>query len=443
MKLGLLMVALLMFGWSTLFWGAIGFGRTLRGASRRDHKQPSHTDAAVRPHPHQDEVAILMAAHNEQAVIGAAVRSACELVRPDQVFVVSDGSSDDTVEIVRRCGANVLDLQPNRGKAGALSAAVQQFDLAHRAKVVVILDADTELSENYLETGLALFADPRVVVVAGRATTQWHPAGLSLIGRALVAHRERIYVCLQWLVKYGQAASSFDAVTIAPGFASMYRSDVLAQLPIDPPGLVIEDFNMTFEIHLRKLGRIAFVPGVAVARTQDPDTLHDYRKQTRRWALGFWQTVRMHGLFHRGAFWPLLGVYCVELVLSSLVLLGTWLVVLTDLVLLGAHSVFGAPVVTHLGPALPFLVAALLLPDLILTLIATTLARRMYLLAAAPAYPFLRVLDAWTCLRTLGGSFRSGTSGQWQSPTRRAAPESPTSNSSDPVIAGSLTARGT
>lgn len=431
MTLQLLVLGVLMFGCNTVFWGAVGFGRTLKRRTRRlggKHASTAHV-------PSKDDVAILMAAHNEESVIDAAVQSACRLVRPDQIFVVSDGSSDQTVAIVRRRGANVLDLQPNRGKAGALAAAVEDFALAERFEVVLILDADTELDADYLSTGLPLFGDPRVAVVAGRATTQWDPRGLSLLGRALVAHRERVYVAVQWLVKYGQAASRFDAVMIAPGFASMYRASVLAQVRIDPPGLVIEDFNMTFEIHRRGLGRIAFHPGAAVARTQDPDTLHDYRKQTRRWALGFWQTVRLHGLMHRGSFWVLLTLYCAELIVSSLVLIAAWLLVVLDVALrvTGALTDYHQ----HVGPPVQWLLVVLLVPDLILTLAASTFTRRGYLLAAAPAYPLFRLLDAWTCLYALGASFRAKSTGSWQSPARRSASEISDGNAKDPAAARS------
>jgi cellulose synthase/poly-beta-1,6-N-acetylglucosamine synthase-like glycosyltransferase len=428
MNLGLLALIVLMFGCNTVFWSTVGITRTLRrrfGRRHPAHRRPwAHKSPWIGHIPTRDDVAILMAAHNEASVIGASVRTASKLVPPEQIFVVSDGSSDDTVAIVRSCGANVLDLQPNRGKASALAAAVNDFALAERFEVVLILDADTELASNYLETGLSHFADKRVAVVAGRATTQWNPKGLSLLSRGIVAHRERIYVALQWLVKYGQAATRFDAVTIAPGFASMYRSSVLAQVDIDPPGLVIEDFNMTFEIHRRHLGRIEFNPGAAVAHTQDPHTLRDYRKQTRRWSLGFWQTVRLHGLLHRGMFWPLLTLYCVELFISAAALLATWTLVFTDLVLLAVGAFTGVSI--EVGPPVLVLLAVLLLPDLILTLLVVAFVRHTYLLLAYPAYPALRVLDACTCLSALASSFwaKSTSTGQWQSPERRVEGQS-------------------
>jgi cellulose synthase/poly-beta-1,6-N-acetylglucosamine synthase-like glycosyltransferase len=414
----LALLAVLMFGFNTVFWATVGFCRAAWG-SRGRYRRADGSGQLV-DHPGIDDVAVLMAAHNEADVIAASIRSACRLVRPAQVFVASDGSSDETVQRARAEGANVLDLQPNRGKAGALQAGVFEFGLAERFEVVLILDADTELDADYFRTGLPMFSDPGVAVVAGRAATQWHPEHMSWIGRAVVAHRERVYVALQHLVKYGQASSGFDAVTIAPGFASMYRSRVLAAVEMNPPGVVIEDFNMTFEIHKRDLGRIAFHPGAAVARTQDPDRVRDYRKQVRRWALGFWQTVRLHGVFHRGLFWWALGAYCVELVISALALLLTAGLVVTDVVLL-VLAQCGVPVST-VGPPVLALLAIVRLPDLALSLLVDTATRRWYILANDASFPLLRLLDAWLCLSALLASFRVNSNGRWTSPTRRLTP---------------------
>lgn len=73
----------------------------------------------------------------------------------------------------------------------------------------------------------------------------------------------------------------------------MYRTAVLPRSEMNPPGLVIEDFNMTFESYQQRLGKVAFTLD-AVAVTQDPDNLRDYLRQTKRWMLGLWQTVRRH-----------------------------------------------------------------------------------------------------------------------------------------------------
>lgn len=431
-----LLIAVLMFGVNNVLWAVAGGLRwTWYELVPRGAREVGRERDRLRP-PDAGDVAVLMAAHNEAGVISASIASAARLIPPERIFVASDGSTDETVQLVRAAGANVLDLQPNRGKAGALAAGVEHFDLAERFEVVVILDADTELDPDYLATGLPLFADPDVVVVAGRATTQWHLGGLGPLGRALLAHRERMYVVVQRLVKYGQGIAPVDAIAIAPGFASMYRSQVLRSVEIDPPGLVIEDFNMTFEVRRRRLGRIAFHPSAAVARTQDPATVAEYRRQVYRWALGFWQTVRLHGLFHVGVFWVALFLYCAELIVSSLALLATaGLVALGGLVSLLAAG--GLPVGwpdSLPPPALLLLVVVV--PDVLLTCAVAAGQRRLGILVAAPAYPVLRVLDAWLCLRSLAASFRTRSTGRWTSPTRRA--DGPVLAIADPTTSGGI-----
>ena len=148
------------------------------------------------------------------------------------------------------------------------------------------------MQPDYFTAALPLFDTPEVVAVAGCVRTA-RDRRLSLIGNILVGHRERIYAIGQRVLKFGQTYLRTNATHIVPGFASMYRTEVLPYIDLNPPGLVIEDFNMTFEVYQKSLGKVAFTLS-AVAVTQDPDRLRDYVKQTRRWAVGLWQTVRRH-----------------------------------------------------------------------------------------------------------------------------------------------------
>src|SRR5690606_41101148 len=114
-----------------------------------------------------------------------------------------------------------LDIHPNRGKAGAIRASVEELALADRFEVLLLLDADSQLHDDYLVSGLPAFADPEVVAVAGRATTILDPPPATVLGRVLVAYRERLYLSVQYLQKFGRAARLLNEVTIVPGFASM------------------------------------------------------------------------------------------------------------------------------------------------------------------------------------------------------------------------------
>ncbi|MEN2740802.1 glycosyltransferase [Microbacterium sp. X-17] len=408
------LVALLVVGVTTPVWVVAAL---IRVSTARYGARPRW-----RRHPEPADVAVLIAAHNEELVIRDTVRSAGRLLPMRNVFVVSDGSTDRTAEIAREEGASAWDLTPNRGKAGAIEAAIAHFEIADRFEVLLLLDADTQLDDDYLTTGLPPFADPEVVAVAGSAATLFDPPAATRIGRILVAYRQRVYLAMQYLHKFGQAARWANAVTIVPGFASMYRTRILADVDISAPGLAIEDYNMTFEVHAKHLGRVAFHPSAAVARTQDPATLHDYAKQVRRWNLGFWQTVGRHGA-HRGLFWTALGAFLVELVLSSVLLVLVLPLLLFSAVVAVAAALTPDPALDQIAGAIPVwaIALAVVVPDYLLTIAAAVATGRPSYLWRGLVFPLLRILDALLCLQALRIALRGKTDGRWLSPVRRAA----------------------
>jgi glycosyltransferase involved in cell wall biosynthesis len=90
-------------------------------------------------------------ANNEQERVSAVIPAYCEgptiaeVLAPlarhpliGEIIVVSDGSTDDTVEQARACGARVIDLPVNHGKATAIERGVQAA--AHDC--ILLLDAD-------------------------------------------------------------------------------------------------------------------------------------------------------------------------------------------------------------------------------------------------------------------------------------------------------------
>lgn len=412
-----ILVAACTIGFSTLVWGIAACCRVAdAGRAGAGLLSPSM-------YFRSREVAVLIAAHDEQLVIADAVRAARALVPARNVFVVSDGSSDDTVGRAREAGATAWDLVPNRGKAGAIRAGLAHFRLAEKFPVLLLLDADSRPRPDYLRTGLPLFTDPDVVAVAGRATTA-ADATAGGMGEFLTSYRERTYVFTQYVHKFGQAARAADAVAIVPGFASMYRTDILDRIDIDAPGLSIEDFNMTFEVHAKRLGRIAFHPGCAVAETQDPAILRDYSAQMRRWSLGFWQTVRRHGV-RRGLFWASVGVFALETLLSSLVLAAVLPLLLVAgaaalaSVLLPGEAGTTAGTIAAFLPAGP-LAGGFLVADAAMTAFVCAVSRtrpRPWMLL----FPLMRVWDAVLCLRSLAAALGRPSDGRWRSPDRRAA----------------------
>ena len=85
-----------------------------------------------------DKVTAIIAAYNEERTIGPILDVLRNSPYVEQVVVVSDGSTDRTVEIARAKDAEVVELSFNVGKGGALYRGLEYI----RTDVVLLLDAD-------------------------------------------------------------------------------------------------------------------------------------------------------------------------------------------------------------------------------------------------------------------------------------------------------------
>lgn len=100
--------------------------------------------------------AVVVAAHNEQAVIGPLVDNLYSLDYPKSlydIFVVADNCDDETAGIARQHGAHVHQRfhKTKRGKGFALEWMFDRlFKMEKRYDAVVIFDADNLAKENFL-----------------------------------------------------------------------------------------------------------------------------------------------------------------------------------------------------------------------------------------------------------------------------------------------------
>ena len=126
-------------------------------------------------------------AHNEQALLGRTLASLAGQSRPaDRVVVVADNCTDSTVQVAREHGVEVVETVANtQKKAGALN----QVLTAHLAApgqddpgdVVMVMDADSTISPDFIETALGrLASDPDLMAVGGLFTGE---PGAGILGQ--------------------------------------------------------------------------------------------------------------------------------------------------------------------------------------------------------------------------------------------------------------------
>jgi polyisoprenyl-phosphate glycosyltransferase len=104
-------------------------------------------------------VAAIVPAYNEQETLAEVLSVLTGTPLIDEIIVVSDGSTDETVEIARGMGLKTIHLRQNRGKGTAMAVGVAHTS----AEILVFVDGDIlNLSQDLLER----LIEP---VVAGRA----------------------------------------------------------------------------------------------------------------------------------------------------------------------------------------------------------------------------------------------------------------------------------
>ncbi|MGQ9473359.1 MAG: glycosyltransferase family 2 protein [Candidatus Caldatribacteriaceae bacterium] len=84
------------------------------------------------------KVTAIIAAYNEEKTIGPIIDVLKEVPVIEQIVVVSDGSTDRTVDIAREKDVEVVELLYNIGKGGALYRGLEYV----RTEIVLLLDAD-------------------------------------------------------------------------------------------------------------------------------------------------------------------------------------------------------------------------------------------------------------------------------------------------------------
>jgi hypothetical protein len=83
-------------------------------------------------------VTVLIPAYNESESIQATVEAVRSVSKVDQVIVVNDYSTDNTSELAKAAGAEVIDLPHNLGKGGALNCGLRYA----KGEVIALIDGD-------------------------------------------------------------------------------------------------------------------------------------------------------------------------------------------------------------------------------------------------------------------------------------------------------------
>jgi O-antigen biosynthesis protein len=119
-------------------------------------------------------VSVVIPAYNASSTIGDMLNGLVRQADPPsslEIIVVDNGSTDATADIVRRFAGVTLLREDKRGPSAARNHGLRDAS----GDIVAHLDADTLPTRTWLRNLVSPFADPQVVLAAGR-TLIFHPA---------------------------------------------------------------------------------------------------------------------------------------------------------------------------------------------------------------------------------------------------------------------------
>jgi len=162
---------------------------------------------------------VLIPAHDEEAVLGVTLDSlAAQTRRPDRVLVIADNCTDATVEVARSRGVDVVETVGNtEKKAGALNQQLARvLPTAGLSDVVLVMDADSTITPDFLEVALGLLEEDQDLIAVGGLF--YGEGGGGLIGQ----FQRNEYTRYQRIV-----ARKLNRVFVLTGTASVIRSYAL------------------------------------------------------------------------------------------------------------------------------------------------------------------------------------------------------------------------
>jgi cellulose synthase/poly-beta-1,6-N-acetylglucosamine synthase-like glycosyltransferase len=225
---------------------------------------------------------VLIPAFNEEKVLLRTVEAVLESEYPrKEVIIVDDGSTDKTYQIAqgfRNHGVKVIP-RPNGGKAIALNHGIKFA----KGEIVVVVDADSQITRNTLVEVVQPFRDPDVAAVAGN---------VKVLNRMNWLTKCQALEYIVSINLYRRALDVFGSVAVVPGALGAYRRDILESGGFYDADTLVEDFDVTMKA--LKTGSTVQACDRAVSYTEAPQTVGDFVKQRLRWYRGNFQALWKH-----------------------------------------------------------------------------------------------------------------------------------------------------
>ena len=250
----------------------LGYPLLIGCLARRFGRKPDASGLADEELP---PISLLIAAYNEEAVVGDRLRNALAMDYPREkleIVIGSDGSSDGTAEIVRqfaRDSVRVLDYPQRRGKASVLNSTIPEL----KGEIILLSDANTSIDPSAAQKLVRWFRRSDVVAVCGR---------LVLVDPESGRNADSLYWKYETYLK--RQEGDLGALLGANGAIYAIRKDLYVPIPDQT---IVDDFVIPLLAKLRT-GHTIIYDDEAIAREETPPGVVDeFYRRSRIGAGGF------------------------------------------------------------------------------------------------------------------------------------------------------------
>lgn len=265
----------------TIFWIALGmiaysylgYGFILWLFNLLKPHQVVTFDSAYEP-----TVALVLPCFNEAAYIEDKIQNSLQLNYPSdklQFIFISDGSSDQTPEIIQKYNQVLALHEPARkGKAAAMNRAMQYVT----AEIVVFCDANTDLNSEAIREMVKHYQFSNVGAVTGEkriaVKSKENASGAG----------EGIYWKYESFLK--QMDSDFYTIVGAAGELMSYRTNLYKTLPEDT---LLDDLMQSMGVALSGY-RVVYEKAACATETASANVNEELKRKVRI-AAGAWQSM--------------------------------------------------------------------------------------------------------------------------------------------------------
>ena len=238
------------------------------------------------PHDPKNKFAIIVAARNEEAVIGNLVTSLLECNYPKElydVYVAVNNTTDNTAKVAKKAGGIVIDVKKKVKSKGEVLRYV--FDILKKDKSIdayIIFDADNIVHPDFLRR-------MNDALCCGYRVAQGFRDSKNISDNWISGSYSLYYYMQNFFFNRARMTMRQSASINGTGF--MVKKEIIDEYGFETHTLT-EDIEFTAICALRD-ERIAFVESAVTYDEQPVDFVASW-KQRKRWSVGCLQCLKLY-----------------------------------------------------------------------------------------------------------------------------------------------------